>query len=581
MGLDDGSCLPAGIPAELCAEGFDSDGEQGCVPVLPASPCGPGEMAVPGDESCREVMPCGDGTWGDIAVESNTEYVDSSYAGGDSDGSGDKPWTTIQEGVDGAEAGAIVAVAAGSYTEDVVIQSKPVRLWGRCPSMVEVVGTGVEYSAVEVRSGAPASEVVGLAITGPSSGLGLLGSLGLVVDSVWIHDTEDLGLDVERYYGPTSGVLRNSLIEGCQFVGVYLYGADLTVEDSVIRSTIQPTSGPYAGNYGMGFYVADDESKGAPATLLMTGSLVEQTTMIGIYSIGGSISLDGTVVRDTQPTPMGTEGIGIVGEVNDLTGVASHVALNGCFLAGNRGHGVLLHGGSLTASATVVRDTLHDQDGIGGRGFTIQAIPQGPVSATAHISQSLVDGNGNTGIFGAGVELTVESTVVRRTVPDIDQWYGRGINIRPYPMLGYRPVLWLTGSLISENHDVGIFVGGGDAIIDRSLIQDTLTRPDGGFGDGITVISDTDDFGAAHVVDSRVARSARVGLANFGSVVTLERAHLDCSPIALNGEQDYPFGPANVSLPFTFNDWGGNVCGCGADTVECQVLSSGLLPPDP
>ncbi len=41
------------------------------MPILPAAPCSAGQIAVPGDETCRELASCGDGTWGDIPVESN------------------------------------------------------------------------------------------------------------------------------------------------------------------------------------------------------------------------------------------------------------------------------------------------------------------------------------------------------------------------------------------------------------------------------------------------------------------------------------------------------------------------------
>ena len=54
-----------------------------------------------------------------------------------------------------AAAGATIAVAAGSYAEDVVIQGKSVRLFGRCPALVEVTGAGVELAAIQVFDQAP------------------------------------------------------------------------------------------------------------------------------------------------------------------------------------------------------------------------------------------------------------------------------------------------------------------------------------------------------------------------------------------------------------------------------------------
>ena len=87
LGLDDGSCRPAGIIEGECGQGFVHDGDVGCDPILPAESCPPGRMAVPGDAECRPVMECGEGRWGDIPIEPSTEHVDASYVDGGSDGS--------------------------------------------------------------------------------------------------------------------------------------------------------------------------------------------------------------------------------------------------------------------------------------------------------------------------------------------------------------------------------------------------------------------------------------------------------------------------------------------------------------
>ncbi|MBI4701007.1 MAG: hypothetical protein HY744_07590 [Deltaproteobacteria bacterium] len=98
--VDGGKCQPAGVPAEACGQGFEPDGNGGCEPILPAEPCPKGQMAVPGETECHEVAPCGAGKWGDIPADNATQYVDAAYAGGGSDGSAEKPWTSIQAGID-------------------------------------------------------------------------------------------------------------------------------------------------------------------------------------------------------------------------------------------------------------------------------------------------------------------------------------------------------------------------------------------------------------------------------------------------------------------------------------------------
>ena len=124
----DGVCSDAGVPQAACPDGFvAADGA--CRGVVPEELCADGLMAVPGESACRPIVGCGAGTWGDIPVEADTEYVDGSF-GGASDGSSEAPWTSLQDAVDVATPGAIVAVAEGEYEPVRIETQKAVRLWG-------------------------------------------------------------------------------------------------------------------------------------------------------------------------------------------------------------------------------------------------------------------------------------------------------------------------------------------------------------------------------------------------------------------------------------------------------------------
>jgi hypothetical protein len=78
-----------------------------------------------------------------------------------------------------------------------------------------------------------------------------------------------------------------------------------------------------------------------------------------------------------------------------------------------------------------------------------------------------------------------------------------------------------------------------------------------------------------------IQRSARAGIASFGAPITLRRNTLDCNAIHLNGEQAYELVGFPVEQAYSFEDHGGNRCGCGAQPDTCQVLSSGLQAPEP
>src|SRR5688572_7938552 len=84
-----GACLPPGIEPQLCAAGFEGDGAMGCIAILPSAPCGDGQLARPGELSCRPVGECGEGKWRDAGVAG--PFVDQSYTGTDSDGTEQRP----------------------------------------------------------------------------------------------------------------------------------------------------------------------------------------------------------------------------------------------------------------------------------------------------------------------------------------------------------------------------------------------------------------------------------------------------------------------------------------------------------
>ena len=120
--------------------------------------CAPHHIPVP-TQGCVSLDPpegCGDGTWGNVELLDGDVHVDIAYAGGDSDGSRDTPFTLIEDATDAVQAGGRVILAAGDYPEGVRI-TKSSELVGRCASMVtisEAKATVFDLDAViRVKSG--------------------------------------------------------------------------------------------------------------------------------------------------------------------------------------------------------------------------------------------------------------------------------------------------------------------------------------------------------------------------------------------------------------------------------------------
>jgi hypothetical protein len=624
--LEPDGCAPAGVPPERCAPGFEPiDG--GCAAVLPPAPCPPGQMALFGETVCRPVAPCAEGTWGDIAIEPGTQHVDGAYAGGSSNGSAAQPWTTIGAAVAAAAPGALVAVAAGSYAESVDLVAKPVRVRGRCPGLVEVLGQP-GFDAVIIRTGASGSEVHDLAARGSPRGVAVSGSTGIVLSRLWVHDTEGPGVVVLDQLGPTQVTLVGSLVENAVTAGVGVDGTDVTLDRSVVRGTRSDAS----QSFGMGVSAGTSGFTGARSTLTVVGSLVEQSQSAGIRVEASTAAIDGSLVRDTQPVADGSGGRGL----DVYEGAAGRGELFVTSSVVERAHelGVFVGGADAHLEAIVVRDTLPSPGGVGGRGIDVEDLPDTGARSVVEVAWSLVDLSREIGVHVSGSDATLESTLVRDTLPrELGGIDGRGINVEANPAsgqlanvavrrshvlrshalglsvlgsgllfedsavretlaqaadgsvgrgigvqfsseLGVRATATIAGSLVEASREAGVAVLGADATLTDTVLRDTRGRDaDGQFGDGI-VVHAIGGGSSAFLTGLTIEQSHRAGVATFGAFVEMGTTTLECNGIHLDGE---PHEGQDGHL----TDAGGNACGCAGVAVECKLLSSQLEPPAP
>jgi hypothetical protein len=580
----DGSCRVAGVPADECAPGFTADA-QGCTAVLPEAPCEEGKMALPGETACREVSPCGDSAFPDVADSPGTQYVDAAYANDDSDGTEARPWKSIQEGIDAADAGAVVAVAAGTY-EPFSIDAA-VSVVGRCPSMVEVVGLP-DGAAVQVVTGG--ATLRGMAITG--QGFGLASFADVTVDRCWIHDTVHVGV----YAGAGSAALTDSLVEDTGEVGCGAEGGGFALERTVVRR-IRPNAGgllgtgvivqpnaqdevgalnvasswiddtsdhgilvadadatidatlirgtkPRAsdGTFGRGLAIID-ESPDEVAVLMLTRSVLEANHDTGIFVGAAKVVVEGTTIRDTRPLPDGQSGRGIEAQWLPTTGARASVDLRNSIIEDCPDEGLLLLSSDAALAGVVIRGIV----GLNGRGVEAQLDEAGQPCVVT-IAETLVEQCGRVAVLATGADIQVDRSALRDNGSDALPQRGSGLVVQDDKAIGVRSRGALRDSLLERNRGASVLVNGSEATVERTHILDTQMDAGGTYGRGVLVQDrvETGNVSRLVLLDSTVERSRECGVVVVDSDAEIERVViLDTAPsdVGLLGD-----GLAVVSL---------------------------------
>jgi hypothetical protein len=560
-----GVCQAAGVPPENCAEGFEPDGAMGCEPVLPVTPCATGEMAIPGDSLCRPVAPCGAGSWGDIPVDSATTEHVLAGATGVPDGSAASPWPTIQQAVNAATPGAIVAIGAGSYSETVSVSNKPVILWGKCPAEAELVGGA--QAALTV-TGSAGTEVRDLAVRGASWGIAASGG-ALLFDRLWIHDVSENGLIVTDDSGETNAELSRSLVERAQNTVVELLGANLIVRDSEVRDGMD-LDGP-GGIAGRGIR-AWPGSLGAVANLTVEGSLVRNNVIAGVAVVGSIARVDATAIINTLPAAEGDSGKGIGAFM--LDGVAPQVTITRSLVASSHGMGIHGIGADLTIEDTLVRDTLpRPLDQQLGRGVEVDDDLDMLRRSTLMLTRSKLERNHNISLLVMASDATIESLLIRDTIATAATGDGGiGIDVQLGLESQQPSTATIRGTLVERSKEFGILVVSSSTVIEQTHVRETGAIPTGLFGDGVAFSSPTTP--AEGQVNGLLSeQNARGGLTSFGAQVSLAHASLTCNLLDLVGSDHNAFTPQLV-------DGGDNLCGCEADGTACKMATTSVEIPE-
>jgi hypothetical protein len=450
-----------------------------------------------------------------------------------------------------------VAIAEGTYAENVSV-GRFVRLWGRCPEKVSIVGSGT--FAVDITTTA---EVHNVSITGPDVAVGVADAKALL-DHVRIHDAGDRGLDVENLGVATSVIVRDSLIESTAQIGIFSEGSDVTLERSVVRGT----RGAKKGQVTEGILARGGQLNREPSALVIRGSLIDDNTIYGVNVADSIAEITGSVIRGTKRTTT-SPAAGITVQRVEGSEKPPSLVVKQTLVEASEGVGIDV----ASATGTIDSVTVRDITGVGAGGILLEL-------AEANVTNTTI-----VDAMGTGLEVRSAKTELSRL---------RVARVQYDPMLSIGPGLQFTNTKgpVSEItvretlvHDVvaaGIGAWGARVTMTDIAVHSVKAPPDGRFGDGITLTT-SDTAGRLDVVDATITRAvirdaARAGITLYGGTLRLGESVL-CSPIAINTETMYATDASGTvyTNAIVLEDLGGTVCGCGTQTV-CAAKSSGLAP---
>jgi hypothetical protein len=555
--MDGGACQLAGVPPEQCGAGFVAD-NGGCLATTADQACAGATMSVPGDATCRDIVACGSGTWGDIDTTGSVVFVDQGYLAGDGDGSVAKPFPTIGEALAVATNDATIAIAAGDYNEPISVGTTPLTLWGRCPAMVNISSVG-SYGVHQ--QGAGPITVRGLSITG-MRGVGVFDGVAELRE-LWLHQLNGVGVWVAGESVDTQVSIDDVRIDDVVDTGILVLGGAV-VANGVDLSNVAQTP---QGSFGRGVDVEHNNFRRGLLTL--SQSVIFNVVEYGIYISGSDANVDRVLVRDVAYANDIDPGRGIHVRVNDA-GDSSTATISRTVIERAAEVGLWADGELTLVENTSIRDVLATPQGTFGFGVSAFAGPGGAASETI-LRQISIERVNSAAILTVGAIVNVEGVLIRDVAPEpASQVFGRGVVAQSFGMVTI-PTVTVRWSALFGTHDVALSSFHGELTVDATLIDGVKVNPlDGFFGDGIDAFGGVPP-GTVTLTNSEVKNAARAGIANFNSIVTMSNNRFGCNGIDLNGE--------NLSGAFVFDDQGDNVCGCGDSYSSCKVISANLEPP--
>jgi hypothetical protein len=163
--------------------------------------------------------------------------------------------------------------------------------------------------------------------------------------------------------------------------------------------------------------------------------------------------------------------------------------------------------------------------------------PKGSSQSSVTTRRTLIERSRHLGIAVMGAKAVLESTVVRETLPrESDGGFGVGLYVATWRP-GERADVSIASSLFEKNRGGGIELWGSHLSLSSSTVRGNVAGGVGREGRGISLAIDegTGDVADASVVDSLIDDNGDVGVVVFGSAHTMERSRVRRTRRGLSG----------------------------------------------
>ena len=306
-------------------------------------------------------------------------------------------------------------------------------------------------------------------------------------------------VDGENGFGASIGYAASASIDHCLFHGNRGMGtvansnaAQLSLTRSVVRNTLPQGN----GLFGAGVAAING------GDVFIEGSIITGSHSMGISSAvnGSQVVMRGSMLAGTRVDDKGTDTFAVLA----MQGAGLDIAYS--TVENNESMGIVLQGEGSTAvlDHVAVRDTILDASGVGGAALALVS------GAVATLSNCVMERSftGAVAAMGEGADLQMESSVVRDTEPDGNGEVGAGV------VAFSGASVTLSGTLIDNNTEIGVAAldEGSVAVVEASVVRGTRHNEKTGNGYGVEV----GEGGSITMSDSVVEGNAAIGVALFG-----------------------------------------------------------------